>query len=148
MYYRPPVDSLYENFVNLFSSQMNTPNRCFYNLLNCSDWFSTSLILFLINKLHFYDTTNGYILNPLITKPTRISNQPQTLIDNIFVSDPHSTVAGIFTFDLCGISSSFRYFQEFFEQFNIKKTIWYRFSYGVTLAFFLIPSLKIISLIC
>ena len=37
-YYRPPVHSMYENFINLFSSQMNTLNRCSFNFIICGDF--------------------------------------------------------------------------------------------------------------
>ena len=37
-YYRPPVDSLCENFINMFSNQVNTLNRSYTNILICGDF--------------------------------------------------------------------------------------------------------------
>ena len=51
---------------------------------------------FLINSL----TSQSLI--PIITKPSRITNQTATLIDNIFINHPNGFVSGILISDISG----------------------------------------------
>ena len=78
---------------------MNTLNWSSNNLVICGD-FNFDIFKFdSVSKITtVYDTTSAYLLNPLITKPTRITNRSPALIDNVFYSKPYSTITGIFTF--------------------------------------------------
>ena len=100
-YYRPPVDSLYENIINVFISQVNTLNRCSNNLIICDEF---KFDFFKINSdskvFSLYDTTSAYLSTHLSTLPTIITNRSQTHIDFFFVFKPYRTVAGILTFDV------------------------------------------------
>ena len=99
-------------------------------------YFSTSLKLTVSKVTNFYDTTSAYFLTPLITKPTKITNRNQTLIDNFFVSRPYSTVAGVLTHDVSDHFKIFAVFNDFFEQDNVKETIEFRVINDDTLPLF------------
>ena len=73
---------------------------------------------------------------PLITRPTRITYQSQTLIDNSFVSKPYSKIAGIFTFGISEHFPIFAIFKNHFKQDNVKETVEYRVIHDDTLALF------------
>ena len=73
-YYRPPVDSLYEKFTNVLSSQLNTLIWCSINLTNCGDFNFDFLKIYSDLKVTtFYDPTSAYLLTPIITKSTSIT---------------------------------------------------------------------------
>ena len=72
----------------------------------------------------------------MFTKPTRITDRPQTLIDNIFISEPLSKIAGFFTFDISDHYQIFGIFMSFFEQDNMKETVEYKGFNDDTLALF------------
>ena len=85
------------------------------NLLFCGDYnFDFFKIDWDSKVTDFYDTKSVYLLTPLITKRNRVTNQPQTLIDTIFVSKPPSKVAGVFTFDVSDNFPIFAVFKNFF----------------------------------
>ena len=71
---------------------------------------------------------NPHIKNKLV--------RSQTLIDIFFTSNPFSTVACIFTFDVSDHFSIFAIFDKFYEQENVKAKFNYRVINDDTLALF------------
>ena len=65
------------------------------NLLNCADHQPTD---------DFVNTVFSYGFRPLITKPTRITPNTATLIDNILTNSDLDTKAGILYSDHGGIN--------------------------------------------
>ena len=47
------------------------------------------------NTLNLLNSLTSQLLIPIITKPSRITNQTTTLIDNIFINQPNGFVSGI-----------------------------------------------------
>jgi hypothetical protein len=52
------------------------------------------------SALEFLNTLNALALLPLISKPTRITEETATLIDNIFITNPHNYNSGIIISDI------------------------------------------------
>lgn len=89
--YRPPNSNLedFNNFLNDILANIQRENKYVYllgdfniDLLNSNHHNNSS---------QFIDTMYSYSLFPLINKPTRVTTQSKTLIDNIFSNDIHST---------------------------------------------------------
>ena len=78
------------------------------------------------NIAHFYDIINTLSLIPTITKPTKLTDNSQTLIDNIFISKPFNYVSGILTFDISDHFPIFVIFKDYFIQSTTNQTIEYR----------------------
>ena len=52
------------------------------------------------NTLNLLNSLTSQSLIPIITKPSRITNQTATLIDNIFINQPNGVVSGILFYDI------------------------------------------------
>ena len=52
------------------------------------------------NTLNLLNSFTSLSLIPIITKPSRITNQTATLIDNIFINQPNEFVSGILISDV------------------------------------------------
>ena len=52
------------------------------------------------NTLNLLNSLTYQSLIPIITKPSRITNQTATLIDNIFINQPNEFVSGILISDI------------------------------------------------
>ena len=52
------------------------------------------------NTLNLLNSLTSQSLIPIITKPSRITNQTATLMDNIFINQPNEFVSGIFISDI------------------------------------------------
>ena len=126
MVYRPPDQNL-QDFMNSLDSLLTSiskENKICYVL---GDWN-----LDLINH-HCHDTT-GELLEtmysrmffPLITRPTRITSNTATLIDNIFANNFNNfSVSGLL---FCDISDHLPIFTLFLDQNkNLNKTSWVSF---------------------
>ena len=94
--YRPP-DSNYSDFIDIFNSTVSNFKPDYI----CGD-FNLDLLRLddARESCNFLDTIRSYSFLPVINKPTRISNNSATLIDNIFVGSPGVYVSGIITYDL------------------------------------------------
>ena len=52
------------------------------------------------NTLNLLNSLSSQSLIPIITKPSRITNQTATLMDNIFINQPNGFVSGILISDI------------------------------------------------
>ena len=52
------------------------------------------------NTLNLFNSLTSQSLIPIITKPSRITNQTATLVDNIFINQPNGFVSGILIPDI------------------------------------------------
>ena len=99
--YRPPssnfhffLDSL---LCKLDGLRLNNNTKC----VLCGD-FNVDYLKYSEdqNSSNFYDSLNSIAFLPTIYKPTRITENSFSLIDNILVSNPTNFRAGIFTIDI------------------------------------------------
>ena len=61
----------------------------------------TNILPYLIPRLiNLLNSLTSQSLIPIITKPSRITNQTATLIDNIFIKKPNGFVSGILISDI------------------------------------------------
>ena len=93
--YRPPdgADNLFFESLNQILSSIN--RQQYKEIILCGD-YNYDLLNYHNNPSvqTFLDTANSYAFFPLISKPTRITTDNATLIDNIFVTTPVQITAG------------------------------------------------------
>ena len=89
-----------------------------YNLIDSEDR----------NVMNFHNTLNSFSLIPLISKPTRITENSATLIDNICIKNPIDFKTGILSIDLSDHLPIFLIKENFFQVSEPSKcrTIRYR----------------------
>lgn len=95
--YRPPSGNA-KNFVDRLQEILTSLNRRHYaEIIFCGD-FNFDLLNSEtdLNVQLFLNNMFSYSLLPLISKPTRVSNNSATLIDNIFLTTPVNYLSGIF----------------------------------------------------
>ena len=131
--YRPPNEN-HDDFLTTLEHKLRKLNSNDLNILSGDfnyDLFKTN---FDNRTSHFYDTLSSLSYVPLITKPTRISNNTFSIIDNIFLSHPANCTSGILTFDVSDHLPIFLLLNDFFLSKNNSKTITYRLINEQTLA--------------
>lgn len=99
-FYRPPSGNL-DLFFDKFNSTLNELNAYTKSeIIVCGD-FNVDLLASENNEsLNFINTCSSFSFVPLISKPTRVTENSATLIDNILVSNPIQITSGIVTVDI------------------------------------------------
>lgn len=110
--YRPPSSSVDQFVKDLEYIIQSIPVRNFHEFFICGD-FNLDLLGMTDNadSLNFANMMFMHCFSPTITKPTRVTENSLTLIDNIFSYNMSNTMSGIIPFDL----------SDHYLIFNIKK---------------------------
>jgi hypothetical protein len=99
--YRPPHNMSEDrmNFIEEFSQTLQSFHHNNTDLYIAGDYnFDLLKISHNTSTLHYFTSITSSGLDPLITLPTRITDNSHTLIDNIFTNSPQSTsLSGILT---------------------------------------------------
>lgn len=99
--YKPPSSNhdVFINKLNDFITHCNHIKKD--NFILCGD-FNIDIMNYHNdnNALEFLNTLNSLALLPLISKPTRVTEDTATLIDNIFITNPQNYLSGILISDL------------------------------------------------
>ncbi|ELT99661.1 hypothetical protein CAPTEDRAFT_204408 [Capitella teleta] len=99
--YRPPHNMSEDrmNFIEEFSQTLQLFHHNNTDLYIAGDYnFDLLKISHNTSTLHYFTSITSSGLDPLITLPTRITDNSHTLIDNIFTNSPQSTsLSGILT---------------------------------------------------
>jgi hypothetical protein len=101
----------------------------------CGD-FNLDLLNYLNHNptLQFLNSMSASYLKPLISKPTRITDNSATLIDNIFLSNANDCSAGILLSDISDHYPIFSVIKKYFAPSPLKQTVVkYRLINDVTL---------------
>ena len=114
--YRPP-SSNYNDFISTLNSSLHCINRSRNDLILCGD-FNLNLLQIHSdnNSLNFYDSMASLSLLPVISQPTRITNNSQTLIDNIFTSNLQIFKSGAFIIDISDHLPIFCIYKDYFSR--------------------------------
>ena len=127
--YKPPSSNnnlFIEKLTEIISNNnINSFDEC----ILCGDFNFNLLDLEKSNSvMNFLSSINAFSLIPLITKPTRITNESATLLDNIFIRHPLDYKSGIFNIDISDHLPIFLIKNNFFHVPKIKEciTIQYR----------------------
>ena len=132
--YRPPSQSNYSNFISSFFQKVSFLNSQSDDLIICGDFNLDLLKIQTINNVSdFYDNVNTLSLVPTITKPTRVSTNCHSLIDNILVSKPFNYSSGLLSFDVSDHFPIFIIYNNFFNQSHSAETVEYRLINNITL---------------
>ena len=99
--YRPPNNSNYDDFQNQLLTKLTKASKTTADVILCGD---LNIDLLKIESdasiSNFYDSLSSHSLLPMISKPTRITDDTFSLIDNIFVTNPSQIHSGILNFDI------------------------------------------------
>ena len=103
-------------FIDKLLSLLNTCNKNKYDEIILNGDFNFDLLKYEENgsTLNFINSLSSISLIPVITKPTRITDQTATLIDNIFISNPINFSSGIIISDISDHFPTFIHFEHFF----------------------------------
>ena len=100
VFYRPPSTDP-ALFVKKFSEIMSGMRLARYHkIIICGDFNINMMNIEDGTNLDFINTMYSHSLLPMISKPTRITAQTATLIDNIFISNSVNCVAGAILSDI------------------------------------------------
>ena len=124
--YRPPInnhDSFNAEIENLFST-IGSSNE---NIFLCGDF---NYCLFKSTTDHktsnFFSVMNAYGTLPVIKKPTRITDNAVSIIDNIFVNNFNFSSVGILPYDSSDHFPIFLIYNSFFMDQNSNRDISFR----------------------
>ena len=122
--YKPPnanCNSFIDKLTELLTiNNINSYDEC----ILCGDFNYNILDLENSNSvINFLTLTNTFSMIPLITKPTRITDESATLIDNIFIRNPIEYTSGIFNIDISDHLPIFLIKHNFFQQPEIQECI-------------------------
>lgn len=115
-FYRPPGGNI-DLFLDKFNDTLNELNaNNNQEIIVCGD-FNIDLLTNLNNadSLNFINMCSSFSLVPLISKPTRVTENTATLIDNIIVNNPIHITSGIITVDISDHMPVFIIRKEFFS---------------------------------
>ena len=128
--YRPPSPNNSYNsscFTNLLSEMLHSISGKYHDCFVCGDF---NLDLLKIDNDHnisrFYDSINSLAFIPVISKPTRITDDSFSLIDNIFVNNPFNYKSGILKFDLTDHLPTFIILKNYFTRPTSKQSFEFR----------------------
>ena len=98
--YRPP-NSNYENFSEAFMGKLENLNLTRESCIIGGD-FNLDFLKYDSdsNVSNFYDGVSSLYLMPSISKPTRVTDNSASIIDNFLVSNIRTYTAGLFSIDL------------------------------------------------
>ena len=98
--YRPPYNN-HDDFLFQYENKLTSLNPNNSSCIICGDF---NYDLFKISQDHksanFYEHSSSISFIPTIHKPTRITNQTFSLIDNIFVNNLNNFHSGLFSYDV------------------------------------------------
>ena len=98
--YRPPNSSV-DTFLANLTEKLHSVNLTQTNFILCGD-FNLNLLNIHSNasSADFYDTMYSFHLLPVISKPTRITQDSFSVIDNIFTSNLNNFISGALKTDI------------------------------------------------
>ena len=119
--YRPP-NTNFDAFINFIESELQPMTSNSSELYVCGDF---NLDLLKINGVDssssiFYNTMSSLSLLPVISKPTRITDETGTLIDNIFTNNFLSFTSGILTSDTSDHLPIFLIYSDYYSENTVK----------------------------
>ena len=125
--YRPHCISDSTYFSEALSNKLHFISRDYQNCVLCGD-FNLDLLKIEndYNISRFYDSMSSLAFLPTIDKPTRITNDSISLIDNIFINNPFIYKSGILKFDVTDHLPTFIVLENYFTQPINKMKIDYR----------------------
>ena len=126
--YRPPSFHDFDSFTSLFQEKILALETNSIDCFICGD-FNLDLLKINENRYvsRFYDILSSMALLPSIVKPTRCTNESQTLIDNIFTNRLDEFDAGILEVDVSDHFAIFILAKNIFSMNNnVQKTFQYR----------------------
>ena len=99
--YRPPNNSNINSFKDSLCSKLADISTISHDILLCGD-VNFDLLKICTDPVaaDFYDSLSSVSMIPTITKPTRLTDNSASLIDNIFLPNIRDAHAGILTFDI------------------------------------------------
>ena len=114
--YRPP-NTNFENFISFIEMNLQPMTSCGSDIFVCGDF---NLDMLKINGAGskssiFYNTMSSLSLLPVISKPTRVTDETSTLIDNIFTNNFENFTSGIMK---CDISDHYPIFVIYSDYYN------------------------------
>ena len=114
--YRPPSADINE-FHEQLNSILSSINSTMYKLVIIGGDFNMNLLRVDSdnNCLNFVNIMFSKLLLPVITKPTRVSNDSISLIDNLFLNNQSDCISGIIP---CDISDHYLIFINFMDLFS------------------------------
>ena len=124
--YRPPNITNYHVFISDLSSKLSViGTNC--STLICGD-FNLDLLKMDSDPTvsNFMDTMHTFGLIHTISKPTRITENTFSLIDNIFISNSLQYSSGILSFDITDHFPIFVVFKNFFDMVETNRYIKFR----------------------
>ena len=125
--YRPHTFTNCNLFTNLLTEKLNNLNLKVKDCIVCGDFNIDLLKIENCSSIaNFYDSMQALALLPVIHKPTRITDESFSLIDNIFTNKVSNFEAGILTFDVSDHFPNFLIFTEYFDSTPLIKEISYR----------------------
>ena len=124
--YRPPIVTNYHAFISDLSSKLSVIDSNCLTLI-CGD-FNLDLLKMDSDSTvsNFMDTIHTFGLIHTISKPTRITENTFSLIDNIFISNSAQYSSGILSFDITDHFPIFVVFKNFFDRAESNQIIEYR----------------------
>ena len=119
--YRPP-NTNFGAFINFIESELQPMNSNSSDLYVCGD---LNLDLLKINGSDssnsiFYNTMSSLSLLPVISKPTRITADTSTIIDNVFTNIFLRFTSGILTSDTSDHLPIFLTYSEYYSENTVK----------------------------
>ena len=99
--YRPPIANAIL-FIDKASEQLSISSGNGYDEIILRGDFNLDILNYDNNEntLNLLNSLTSQSLIPIITKPSRITNQTATLIENIFINQPNGFVSGILISDI------------------------------------------------
>jgi hypothetical protein len=118
--YRPPYSSL-RDFIDEFNAYIEFLHECTSNvkaIICIAGDFNINLLSSDTNSLvgEFLDTMYAHFLFPSILKPSRITANSATLIDNIFINNPLTIKSGLVLADISDHLPVFAVFDKCFKK--------------------------------
>ena len=103
-------------FIDKLLNLLNDTSKKNYDEIISTSDFNFDLLKYEQNNiiLNFINSLSSISLIPVITKPTRITDQTATLIDNIFISHPVNFNSGILISDISDHFPTFIHIKKFF----------------------------------
>lgn len=125
--YRPPDIADSTTFTELLCERIQAVNTGEHDFILCGD-FNLDVLKVESDKnvARFIDALNSFSLIPTIMKPTRLTENTCSLIDNIFTNNLGNPKAGILNFDITDHLPTFLIFDKFFGRSGNRENITFR----------------------